>query len=257
MKKRVSSASLALIVGLLGWGLPSLKGHQAYAVDSAVFNAGQRAAIVDIVRQALKTDPTILSDAIQALRQQAVTKQEAQGLAAVKANWAALSTAPAYAVRGNVKGAVTLVEFLDPRCTYCRHMGPLVDELLKHHHDVKLVEKVIPVLGEASELDSRAIYAAAFQGHYDEMRRQLMNETTKPTLAHIKDVALAMKLDATQLEKDMYGPAVTALLTANIAQAQAVGVQGTPTFLFGKAMIAPGALDMEQMEKFLDLARKG
>lgn len=255
MKQRVKSFSLALLAGLPLMGL-SLAGT-SHAADEAVFTAKQRAAIIQIVREALKNDPSILSDAIRSIQQQASSQQEAHVKAAVRANWQALSTAPSYAVRGNPQGQVTVVEFLDPRCTYCRHMAPVVDQLLARHPDVRLVEKVIPVLGDASLLDAQAIYAAAFQGQYDAMRRRLMEETAKPGMEHLRDVAKSLKLDVARFEKDMKGQAVMGLLTANLGQAQSVGVQGTPTFLFGQAAVAPGALGMEQMEQFLEAARKG
>ncbi|MCX5618660.1 DsbA family protein [Bombella sp. TMW 2.2543] len=255
MKKRVKSFSLSLLAGLPLVGL--LPSGPAHAAGEAVFNEKQRAAIVEIVRDALKNDPSILSDAIQSIRQQASSQQEAHVKAAVRANWQALSTAPSYAVRGNPQGQVTVVEFLDPRCTYCRHMAPVVDQFLAKHSDVRLVEKVIPVLGDASILDARAIYAAAFQGQYDAMRRRLMDETGKPSMEHIRDIAKSLKLDMTRFDKDMKGQAVMGILAANLSQAQSVGVQGTPTFLFGQAAVAPGALGMEQMEQFLEAARKG
>lgn len=255
MKNYVAACALALCIGLpIGGG--SLF-QQAHAAEGDVFNPQQRAAIIEIVRNALKTDPTILSEAIQSIRQQATAQQDAQAKAAVRTNWAALSTAPSYAVRGNPQGQVTVVEFLDPRCGYCRRMAPLVDQFLTKHPDVRLVEKVIPVLGEASILEARAIYAAAFQGQYDAMRRRLMEDNAKPSMERIRDIAKGLKLDLARFEKDMANPAVMGLLATNLNQAQTVGVQGTPTFLFGQAAIAPGALDMAQMEQFLTLAQKG
>ncbi|MCT6813988.1 hypothetical protein [Bombella apis] len=96
MKQRVKSFSLALLAGLPLMGL-SLAGT-SHAADEAVFTAKQRAAIVQIVREALKNDPSILSDAIRSIQQQASSQQEAHVKAAVRANWQALSTAPSYAV---------------------------------------------------------------------------------------------------------------------------------------------------------------
>ncbi|WP_229707569.1 DsbA family protein [Bombella mellum] len=255
MKNHVKSLSLALMAGLFMAG--PLSPGVGQAADEEVFTARQRAAIVQIVREAMKNDPGILSDAIRSMQQQASSQQEAHVKAAVRANWQALSTAPSYAVRGNTQGQVTVVEFLDPRCTYCRRMAPVVDQFLARHPDVRLVEKVIPVLGDASLLDAQAIYAAAFQGQYDAMRRRLMEETARPSLEHLRDVAKSLKLDVARFEKDLKGQAVMGLLTANLGQAQSVGVQGTPTFLFGQAAVAPGALGMEQMEQFLEAARKG
>lgn len=252
MTIRVRPSVLAAVAGL---SLGTASAAQAQPAPSHVFNAQQRGAIVDIVRQALKDDPSILVDAMQSLRQKSMERQQAQNLAGVRANWQAISTAPRYAVRGNPEGSVTVVEFLDPRCGYCRRMAPMVDAFLERHHDVRLVEKVVPVLGPASVLSSRAIYAAALQGKYDSMRRAMMAETGKPDDDRLKEVARQQGLDVTKFMKDLSNPAVAGLITTNLGQAQAVGLDGTPTFVFGQAAVAPGAMDADQMDRLLAAAK--
>ncbi|MXV45076.1 thioredoxin domain-containing protein [Saccharibacter sp. 17.LH.SD] len=224
---------------------------QAQEISLHVFNAEQRKAIVEVVRQALKDDPTILIDAMQSLRQKSAEHQQAQNLANVRANWSTISTAPRYAVRGNPQGAVTIVEFLDPRCGYCRRMAPIVDDFLKRHSDVRLVEKVVPVLGAASVVDTRAIYAAAFQGHYDSMRRALMQDAAKPDDGHLKEIARQQGMDVGRFMKDMSSPAVVEMIKSNLVQAQTIGLDGTPTFVFGQAAVVPGAMDADQMDRLL------
>lgn len=251
MKFRVLPSALAAMMGLSLGGASA----QAQQAGSHVFNAQQRGAIVDVVRQALKDDPSILVDAMQSLRQKSMERQQAQNLVGVRANWQALSTAPSYSVRGNPAGSVTVVEFLDPRCGYCRRMAPLVDAFIARHPDVRLVEKVVPVLGPASVLASRAIYAAALQGHYDGMRRAVMEETSKPDENALKDMARQQGLNVAKFMQDLSNPAVAGLITTNLGQAQAVGLDGTPTFVFGQAAVAPGAMSAEQMDRLFDAAK--
>lgn len=251
MEMRVVSLVLAIVAGLPF----TMNEASAQKTTAQVFNAQQRDAIVDVMHQALKDDPRILIDAMQSLRQKGMEQQEAQSLVGVRANWQAISTAPSYAIRGNPHGDITVIEFLDPRCGYCRRMAPMIDQFIKRHPDVRFVEKVVPVLGNASVLSTRAIYAAAFQGHYDSMRRAVMAETAKPDGKRLEELARQQGLNVKKFEKDVNGDAVVALMAANLKQAQAVGVSGTPTIVFGQAVVAPGAMESKQMNTFLQKAR--
>lgn len=221
-----------------------------------VFTPVQRAAIVDIMRQALAQDPTILVDAVKAMREKAANAQAETDLKAVHTHWDQLSDAPSYALRGNPKGSVTVVEFLDPRCGYCRRMAPQVTDFLARHPNVRLVEKVVPILGPASMTATRAIYAAAFQGQYGAMRDGILLSPATPDEARLKKLARGMDLDVPRFLKDMNGPAVSALIASNLQQGQIVGLEGTPTFLFGQAAIIPGAVEPHQMDDALAQAVK-
>nr|WP_233453269.1 DsbA family protein [Gluconobacter thailandicus] len=237
----------------------SLAGNVAGAAPaspSEAFTPAQRAEVVQILRQALKEDPSILTDAISSLREKAERQKQDSALEAIRAHLHDLQTAPDYAVRGNPKGRITVVEFYDPRCSYCRSMIPEVDRFLARHPDVRFVEKVIPVLGSGSVLDTRAIFAASTQGKYGVMRQALMEDTTKPTMDQIMELAKANGLDVDRLKTDMSSAATVALITTNLDQGRAIGLDGTPTFIFGAAAVAPGALSAEQMDAFLEQARK-
>ncbi|QDH17953.1 DsbA family protein [Swingsia samuiensis] len=220
------------------------------------FSPAQRAEIVEILRQALKEDPTILTDAIESLKTKAEQQKQANALSAVNSHWSELASAPIYAVRGNPYGKVSVIEFYDPRCSYCRAMAPQIDQFLAKHPDIRFVEKIVPVLGSSSVLDTRAIIAASAQGKYDVMRRALMQDTTRPTEDRILEVAKANGLDADRLKADMSSPTTVTAITTNLNQGHDIGLDGTPTFLFGRAVVAPGALTLDQMEGFLAQAKK-
>ncbi|WP_245642088.1 DsbA family protein [Neokomagataea thailandica] len=224
---------------------------------SAHFTTEQRAEIVSILRQALKDDPTILTEALRSLREQMAQQQQNTVRDAVRQHWASLKDAPDYTVRGNSQGSVTVVEFLDPRCSYCRAMIPGVERFLARHKDVRLVERLVPVLGKGSVLDTQAIQAASLQGKYAVLRQALMNDTAAPSVERVRQIAQANGIDADRLVKDMNSPAVITTIRSNLDLAQAIGLDGTPTFVFGTAVIAPGALNDMQMDTDLEQARRG
>ncbi len=225
------------------------------AAPPAAFSAAQRAEIVRIVRDALQSDPSILGDAIVALRASAEQKQAADADAAIKANQAALAGQTGDTILGNPNGNVTLVEFYDPRCPYCRKVLPDIDTLLEGDHQIRLVEKLIPILGPNSMLDAQAIQAAALQGRYAALQRALMEDNGPPGLDRIKAVAARAGLDVPKLARDMAAPAVMEILNRNLALAHALHLTGTPTFVAGTQMI-PGAADLGDLKQIVAAARK-
>ncbi|WP_025886407.1 DsbA family protein [Asaia prunellae] len=248
LRARLAGAFLAL-------GLTASASGSAFAEPAASFTPQQRTEIVSILRQALKDDPTILSDAIAALRQGAQQKAADDAISHVRSDREHLQKGPDYTVRGNPSGDLTIVEFLDPRCGYCRSMVPVIDALLKSDPKLRLVEKLVPVLSEKSVLDTQAIFAAALQGGYDKMKRALMQDTAPPTLDRIRQLATANSLNADRLVADMHAPEVAAQINENLAEARLIGLDGTPTFVFGTSAIIPGAISAEEMRTQIKTAR--
>jgi protein-disulfide isomerase len=219
------------------------------------FTPAQRAEIVSIVRDALKTDPTILEDAITTLRANAARKEDAVNAAAVKRNAAALSGQPGDSIRGNPRGDVTLVEFYDPRCPYCRKVLPDLDALVQGDRNLRLVEKPIPVLGPDSVTDAQAIQAAIRQNKGQEMQQALMSDHGRG-LDHVQAAAARLGLDWTRLQADMASPAVKAELDRNLSLAHAINLTGTPTFVAGQEVV-PGAVDLPALRQMVADARSG
>jgi len=227
---------------------------QAHAADPA-FTPAQRAEIISIVRDALKTDPSILRDAIKTLQADEERASAAESQAAITSHRADLFTKPGDAEAGNHAGDVTVVEFYDPRCPYCRKMLPGIAAMLQQDHGVRLVYKDIPVLGPPSALEARAIVAAQKQGAYLKMQDALMGNPAAPSDDLIRDTALKLHLDATKLAADMKSDAVGKRIDANLDLAHALKISGTPTFVVGEQVI-PGMVDVAQLEAAVINARK-
>ncbi|MCQ8242457.1 DsbA family protein [Rhizosaccharibacter radicis] len=230
-------------VAAAGWSAPARADQ---------FTPAQRAEIVSIVRNALKTDPTILGDAITALRADAARKEDAANADALRDNPAALSPQPGDIVRGDGDARTTLVEFYDPRCPYCRKVLPDLDALLAGRRDLKLVEKIIPILGPDSTVDARAIQAAIRQNKGLEMQQALMTDHGKG-LDHVREAAAKLGLDWTRLQSDMGSAAVKQELERNIALAHAINLTGTPTFIAGRQVL-PGAASLAELRALVDQA---
>jgi protein-disulfide isomerase len=220
----------------------------AYAADPPpAFTPAQRDAIVKILRQALTADPSILRDAIGALQ----ADEEAHEKSRIRA----LSTDVTAPIAGNPVGDVTVVEFYDPRCPYCRSMRQTVSNLLDKDHGLRLLFKDIPVLGPASDLETRAILAARNQGGYLKMQAALMSDSAQPTLESIRKTAAGLGLNADRLAADMNDPALRRQIDANLHLARELRVQGTPVFFIGDQVL-PGAVDQAQLEAAVAEARK-
>ncbi|GAN67658.1 DsbA family protein [Acetobacter orleanensis] len=224
--------------------------------DSSSFSPAQRAEIVDIMRTALKTDPTILSDAISSLQAQAAAKKASSALDTVRQHRADYGQSSTDVVLGNKTGKLEVVEFYDPRCPYCRKVLADLDHLVSTEPDLRLVEKIIPVLGANSVMDAQAIMAAGLQGKYIPFQKALMADSSAPSLERIRRIAENLGLDADRLQKDMKSPAVTTALSKNMELARAIDLEGTPTFIIGDREIIPGAASERDLKAALDRLRK-
>ncbi len=223
--------------------------------ETAGFTPEQRAQIVQVIREALKADPSILREAVIALQADDTAREEADTKARLAKQHAALVADAADPVAGNPSGDVTLVEFYDPRCPYCRRVLPTIETLLKQDRGLRLVYKDIPVLGPASVLEARAILAAQKQGGYLKMQSALMTDPAEPTEAMLRATAKSIGLDPARLVADMNSPSVSDKIKRNLELAHALKVDGTPIFVIGGQLI-PGAVDQAALEEAITLARK-
>lgn len=241
----------SLIVPILLLAAPPL----ATGARAAEFSAAQRAEIVAIVRDALAQDPTILRDAIVALQADEGEKtQEATRAAIAKA--ADNLASPADPVVGDPNGDVTIVEFFDTRCPYCRRLEPVMDNFLTKDRKVKLVYKDLPILGPASMLGTKALLAAQKQDAYARMRDAVMKLPPDTTLPQLEATARGLGLDWPRMARDMEAPDVKARIDANLKLAHDLGIQGTPALIVGKELI-PGAVDLPELQKVVAQARRG
>ena len=219
------------------------------------FTPQQQQEIVGIVRAALKSDPSILRDAITALQEEDRLKQEVVARTAIQQAGDALAKTPGDPVAGNPNGDVTVVEFYDLRCPYCRRMLPVDAELLASDGKLRLVYKDIPILGPESLLGAKAVLAAQRQGGFLKLHDAIMRGTPNITEASLHEAADAVGLDWPRLLRDMADPLVRARIDANLELARSLGVDGTPAYVVGRKML-PGAMDLSVLRDAVAATRK-
>jgi protein-disulfide isomerase len=231
---RVFGAALAAFLLLSG------------AVAAQPFTEAQREEIVRILRDALTRDPSILRDAILALQQDDERREAAARVEAIRAERAALLHDPADPVRGNPAGDVTIVEFFDVRCSFCRRLHPELEALIAADRGVRVVMKDLPILGAQSVWAARALLAAHRQGGYARLQDALLRLRGEATEAAIQAEARRIGLDWQRLRRDMEDPAIMARIEANVALAQRLGISGTPALIIGDTLV-PGAVDQRRL----------
>jgi protein-disulfide isomerase len=213
-----------------------------------------RREVVQILRDTLRQDPSILRDAVAALQADDTRQQDDSLRSIIRASQAALFADPADPVAGNPQGRVSVAYFYDTRCPYCRQMAPTLAGLLKSDPDVRLVYKDLPILGPASVLESRALLAAHRQGRYQTLHDVFLRSGGMPTPESLRQDAQAAGLDGARLVRDMDDPAVQTHLAATLQLARTLQIQGTPALVVGDRLY-PGALDATQLRQAVADAR--
>lgn len=242
------------LLGILLLGL--LFGPAARAAEPpGSFTPAQRAEIVAIIRHALIADPSILRDAAEALQANEAAHQAEAAHHAIAESQTALTANPGDPVAGNPHGDVTVVEFYDLRCPYCRRMVPVMESLLRQDPHVRLVYKDIPILGPGSVLGARAVLAAQRQDGYAKLQAILMRGNGQITEDSLRSAAQQTGLDWPRLRRDMNDPAIKARINANLELARRLGVDGTPAFVVGRDML-PGAVELADLEAAVKAARQ-
>lgn len=239
-----------LVLALLVAGPAPLRAEPA-----ASFTPAQRAEIVRILREALVKDPSILRDAITALQDDEANRKQSAVERAITGLRKELVGDPADPQAGNPKGGVTVVEFYDVRCPYCRRMLPVMAELVKRDPDVRIVYKDIPILGPASVLGARALLAAQKQGGYDRLYNVLMTGSPNIDLDLLQAAATKLGLDWPRLRRDMDSPTVNARIQRNLALAHSLGIEGTPAYVIGRQLL-PGAVSLADLQQAVAQARQ-
>ena len=139
---------------------------------------------------------------------------------------------------------MTIVEFFDYRCPYCKQVLPALQTLLKEDHKLRFVYKEMPVLGPASVTAAHAALAAQRQGKYEAFHTAMMATKGQITDETVYKVAGSVGLDVDRLKQDMSAPEIEQALKANLALADALNIRGTPGFIIGNHIV-PGAIDLE------------
>jgi protein-disulfide isomerase len=244
---------IALALLLAAVGGYALKEFAA-ARDSAEAPPTAASSIDQQISQYLKDHPDEVLAALRLAQANAEKQKQADAQLAVAQEQDQIFNNPADPVIGNMNGDVTVVEFFDYRCPYCKQVSDSLMALVKDDPNVKVVYKEFPILGPGSLVAAKIALAAHRQGKYEQVHTAFMAHKGSFEQVDLLDLAASVGADPATLAVDMQDPAILGLLQANDSLAAALGITGTPGFLFGKQLV-PGAVSLDDMKKFVNEAR--
>jgi protein-disulfide isomerase len=244
-------ASLLVFAALIGIGalVPARAADQSLPAD--------RQALDQAIHDYLMNHPEVIVESLRAAEKKLQDAQDAAARTAIGDRQSELLRDPASPVAGNPNGDVTIVEFFDYHCPYCKQVEPTLDALLKEDPKIRIVYKEFPILGPDSVTASQAALAALKQGPQKYTRFHAAMMSTKGAINEgvIMQVARDAGLDVTRLKTDMKAADVDAMIKRNYDLAEALKIHGTPAFIVGDAL-APGAVDIDTLRKMVADARK-
>ncbi len=240
MKRHLTSA-LALCMALAS---------PALSLDLNSMTDSERAALRTEIRAYLLENPEVIMEAVAVLEQRETAQQVGEDSALVQANADALFSDPNSWVGGNPQGDITLVEFVDYRCGYCRKAHDEVAALLKEDGNIRLIIKDFPILGEASTASARfaiAVRQMAGDEAYHAASEALIRLNGQPTDAALERLAETLGLKGDEILKQMMSPEVEEIIAANHALGRRMKINGTPTFVLEDQMLR-GYLPLDGMQ---------
>jgi protein-disulfide isomerase len=219
------------------------------------FNDAQKKEIGEIVRQYLLENPEVLLDVSKALEAKQQQQEEEQRVSVLQSSADQIFRSPADYVAGNPKGDVTMVEFFDYNCGWCKKGFPEVMSLLDKDPNLRFVLKEFPIFGGDSDYAAMAAIAAKKQNKYWELHKALFEHEGKVTKAVVDELAAKHGLDVAKLKEDMKDPSVAKELADNHALAQSLAINGTPGFIVDDK-VSPGYLPADGLAQLVDQVRK-
>ncbi|KKL23335.1 hypothetical protein LCGC14_2426390 [marine sediment metagenome] len=223
-----------------------------------VLATAQSLTDADVKRLALEAiveNPEIVMEAISILQQREADAANQAKSSVLSSERELLEQDPNAPVMGNPDGAGVIVEFFDYNCPYCRKAAADVKALLGKDDDVRVVYREWPILGEGSVFAARAALAAREQGKYEELHWRLMELDGRAEEASVLAVAEEIGMDIDKLQADMDKPEVAEHVATSMRLAEALGFNGTPSFVIGDALV-PGVVPLDQLEALVDESRK-
>ena len=221
---------------------------------TAVADELDEARVKELVYEAIRENPEIVMEAVAILQKRDEEAQAESVQSVLKDQRLLLEHDPNAPVLGNVNGDVTVIEFFDYNCPYCKRAMPEVQALMNDDPGVRLVYREWPILGEGSVYAARAALAARAQGKYEEFHWALMGSKGRVTEPVVLRIAQEIGLDVEQLQRDMDSPEVQEHIAVSMQLAQALGFNGTPSFVIGDALV-PGFVEQDQLGEYVDDAR--
>ena len=245
-----AAALLALLVAL-----PAAAPARAQS-----FNPEQRGEIERIIKEYLLSHPELMQDVMSELEKRQAVAEAEKHRDAVKQHSAAIFSSPRQVNLGNPQGDVTVVEFFDYNCGYCKRAMTDMMELMKGDGKIKFVLKEFPVLGEGSVQAAQVAAAVRMQDKtgkkYLEFHQKLLTGRGQVDKTRALAAAKEIGMDVARIEKDIAGDEVKATLEESFKLAEALGLNGTPSYVVGTDVVI-GAVGLNTLKEKVNSARCG
>lgn len=231
----------------------------AFGFDPAQMTDTERQAFRDEVRAYLMDNPQVILDAVKVLEDANALSAIETDKALVQTYQSALFDDPSAWVGGNPDGDITIVEFIDYRCSYCRKAHAEVAELIKSDGNIRFIVKDYPILGDESVVAARFAIAArqiAGDAVYKSAHDALITLRGEMTNENLGRLATSLGLDPAAMAERMMAPEVTAVIDANHALGTQMQINGTPTFVIQGQMLR-GYAPLDGMRQIVAEERAG
>lgn len=228
----------------------ALLSNQSTALAQETSAPLKRPDIENVVREYILQHPEVLLDSIRMYQERERGAQQQKLKDAVKQHQADLINDAAAPFAGDPGSAVTMVEFFDYHCGYCKQVAPTVAKLLSGRSNLRVVFKEFPILGPDSTMAAKAALAAHRQGAYFRFHQALMGSSEPISPGAIERLAAKLGLDVPKLKADMESQDIKAALERNLKLAEAIGVSSTPTFVLGSELVA-GAMSEDSFRSLI------
>jgi protein-disulfide isomerase len=242
---------------LTGAALALAVATAAIPASAQSVSPSQRQEIEKIIREYLLAHPEVLQEAVQELEKRQAAAEADRSKVALSQHRDKVFNSPHQVVAGNPNGDVTLVEFFDYNCGYCKRALSDKLELLKSDPKLRLVLKEFPVLGPGSIEAAQVAVAVRMQSQqkYMDFHQRLLSGRGQADKGRALAAARDAGLDMARIEKDLQSPEVKASLEEVMQMAEALGINGTPTYVIGEAVV-PGAVGLTTLRQQIASARK-
>jgi len=256
----IAIAAAMLLAPLASAQTPSAQNSPAAEPPAAqAFSADQRREIEGIIKSYLVAHPEVLQEAMDALDKQQKQVDADKARVTIRDNNATIFNSPHQVVLGNPQGNVSMVEFFDYNCGFCKRALPDMMTLLKTDPNLKFVLKEFPVLGPGSVEAAHVAVAARMQDasgkKYIEFHQKLLGGRGAADKERALAVAKEVGFDMPRLEKDMNSDEVKTTIDENMKLADALGVSGTPTYVVGDEVVV-GAVGLDELRAKINAERK-
>ena len=229
---------------------------EAWASPGKPLTPAEKKQVQSLIKQYILNHPEVILDSLQRHQIKGEKAEKEQSQKQIMNLRPQLVLDPETPVGGNTKGDVTIVEFVDYRCGYCKRAHFVVKKLFTDDTNIRYVIKDFPILGPQSVIASRAALAVwhTTPEKHEDFHDEMMSIRGSLDEQRVITAAAKLGIDKKRLKKTMDDKVIDAVLAKNFKLAKALNINGTPAFVIGDQLV-PGAVDLATLKKLVAKAR--